>query len=193
MPPSRNPYTHLPPFNDSDELNVIIETPKGSRNKYKYDKTYGLFTLSKVLPAGSTFPYDFGYIPSTKGDDGDPLDVLVLMDEEAFPGCYIPTRLIGAIRADQTGDDGKVRNDRLIAIASCSHDQRNILTLDQLNPHLIEEIEHFFAAYHEIEGEEFKPTAHLGPDKARKIVDKGTRPSAKSSKSRRSKSQSSKS
>src|SRR5437868_4266360 len=133
----KNPFTHMPPYDEeSGDLNVIIETPKGSRNKYEYDKKSGLFTLSKVLPAGSTFPYDFGYIPSTKGQDGDPLDMLVLMDEPVFPGCHITARLVGVIRAEQDEDGGEVENDRLIAVASCSHDQRNIHSLDELNLHL---------------------------------------------------------
>ena len=170
----KNPFTHLPPFDkESGDLNVIIETPKGSRNKYKYDEKQQIFKLSKVLPAGSTFPYDFGYIPSTIGQDGDPLDVLVLMDEEVFPGCLITVRLIGVLKAEQSDDGEMIRNDRLIAIATHSHDQRNIHSIDELNQHLVNEIEQFFAAYHALEGEEFKPKARLGPGKARKIVEKG--------------------
>src|SRR5438270_9517039 len=110
MPSPKNPFTQLPPFDkESGDLNVIIETPKGSRNKYKYDKKQRLFMLSKVLPAGTTFPYDFGYIPSTKGQDGDPLDVLILMDEAVFPGCLITARLIGVIKAEQDDDGDKIR------------------------------------------------------------------------------------
>ena len=174
MPSASDPFIDLPAFDpETDHLNVIIETPKGCRNKYKYDIKRKLFTLSKVLPAGNTFPYDFGYIPCTEGPDGDPLDVLILMDEPAFSGCLIPTRLIGAIRAEQNDKDSKVRNDRLIAIAADSHDQRNIRSLDELNPHLLDEIEHFFTSYHELDGKEFIPEARLGPGKARKIVMEG--------------------
>lgn len=173
MPYPKSPFSNLPPYDESGDLNVIIETPKGSRNKYKYDKKHGLFTLSKVLPAGSTFPYDFGYIPSTKGEDGDPLDVLILMDEAVFPGCLITARLIGVIRAEQDDDGQEVRNDRLIAIASHSHDQRNIHSIDELNQHLVKEIEHFFVSYHDLDGAKFEPKARLGPEKARKIVKKG--------------------
>jgi inorganic pyrophosphatase len=172
MASHKNPFIHLPAFDpETDHLNVIIETPKGSRNKYKYDPKNGLFKLSKVLPAGSTFPYDFGYIPSTEGQDGDPLDVLILMDEATFPGCFIQARLIGAIQAEQHEKQHAKRNDRLIAVAVCSHDQHNIDALDHLNEHLVTEIEHFFVSYHELEGEEFVPEAHLSSAKARKIVD----------------------
>jgi inorganic pyrophosphatase len=82
--------TRLPPFETGNAgLTVIIETPKGSRNKYAYDPKERIYGLRKVLPAGMAFPYDFGFVPSTIADDGDPLDVLVLMDEPAFPGCKL--------------------------------------------------------------------------------------------------------
>jgi inorganic pyrophosphatase len=173
MPNSRDPFISMPAVDPvSGHLNVIIETPKGSRNKYKYDQQHHVFSLSKVLPTGTTFPYDFGYIPSTKGQDGDPLDVLVLMDEVVFPGCLITARLIGVIKAEQTEDDEKIRNDRLIAIASHSREQQNVESIEQLDGYLIEGIEHFFTSYHEFDGETFTPLARLGPGKAQKIVDK---------------------
>ena len=96
-----DPVSNLPPFDrKSGELNVIIETPCGSRNKYSYDEERKLITLSGVLPAGAVFPFDFGFVPQTLGQDGDPLDVLVLMDEPVFPGCLVPCRLIGVIEAN---------------------------------------------------------------------------------------------
>src|SRR5574339_743428 len=84
----------------SGDLNVIIETTQGSRSKYKYDPELNCFKLSNILTEGSVFPYDFGFIPSTRGDDGDPLDVLLLIEEGAFTGCLIPAKLIGAITAE---------------------------------------------------------------------------------------------
>src|SRR5215208_2924264 len=92
---------NLEAFHDDDELNVVIETPKGSRNKYNYDEKLGLFRLGGVLTSGASFPFDFGFVPSTVGGDGDPLDVLVLMDEPAFAGCLVRTRLVGVIEAEQ--------------------------------------------------------------------------------------------
>ncbi len=100
-------------------VNVVIETPKGSRNKYAYDGELAVFTLGGVLPAGAVFPFDFGFVPSTLGEDGDPLDVLLLLDESVPPGCLVKARLIGAIEAKQTEPDGKqMRNDRLLAVAA---------------------------------------------------------------------------
>src|SRR4030095_8345221 len=100
-----------------DSVRVIIETPKGSRNKFKYDPVSRMFKLSKVLPEGMVFPYDFGFVPLTKGDDGDRLDVLVLMDEPTFPGCLLECKLVGVLEAEQEEKKKKKRNPRLIAVA----------------------------------------------------------------------------
>src|SRR5918997_1148233 len=88
-----NNLAGLEAFHDEEELNVVVETPKGSRNKYDYDEKLGLFKLGGVLPSGASFPFDFGFVPSTLGGDGDPLDVLVLMEEPAFAGCLVRTRV----------------------------------------------------------------------------------------------------
>src|SRR4029434_10227293 len=85
---------------DSGLVRFVVDTPKGSRNKYKYDETLGLYRLSKVLPLGSAFPYDFGSIPSTRAEDGDPMDVLLLGEEALFPGCLVTVRLVGVIQAE---------------------------------------------------------------------------------------------
>src|SRR5580698_5222571 len=95
--------TQLKPINKKDDLlQVIIETPAGSRNKFAYDPDQAIFALKKVLPAGMVFPYDFGFLPQTIAPDGDPLDVLLLMDEPAFPGCAVLARLIGVIEANSS-------------------------------------------------------------------------------------------
>lgn len=159
---------------DSEELNVIIETPKGSRNKFTYDEEHELFKLGGVLPAGAVFPFDFGFLPNTKGGDGDPLDVLVLMDESAFAGCLVPSRLVGVIEAEQTEEDGEtVRNDRLIAVAADSRDHRHILSLKDLSENLLDEIEHFFVSYNEIKGKEFRPLGRFGAERARRLIKSG--------------------
>jgi inorganic pyrophosphatase len=159
---------------ESGEVNVVIETPKGSRNKYKYDTEHGLFKLGGVLPAGAVFPFDFGFVPSTVGGDGDPLDVLVLMDDSAFPGCLTAVRLIGVIEAVQTERDGKTeRNDRLIAVAAESHNHADVRSLNQLGDSLVTEIEHFFISYNEIKGKAFKPVGRHGPRRATTLVKEG--------------------
>lgn len=170
MPSQR--FTQLKAFSDSAELNVIIETPRGSRNKFTYDEEHGLFKLSGVLPAGAVFPFDFGFLPGTLGGDGDPMDVLVLMDESAFAGCLVPSRLIGVIEAEQTERDGETtRNDRLIAVAANSRDHQHIRSLADLNENLLEEIEHFFVSYNEIKGKEFHPLGRFGPKRAQRLIE----------------------
>src|SRR5438477_12400620 len=100
-----NLISRLPPFDPkSKDLNVIIETPAGSRNKFKYDEEHKLYCVNRVLPAGMAFPYDFGFVPGTLAEDGDPLDVLVLMDSPGFPGCLLHCRPIGVMEAEQTED-----------------------------------------------------------------------------------------
>ena len=161
---------------ESGDLNAVIESPKGSRNKFNYVPERGLFKLGKVLPAGAVFPFDMGFLPSTKGEDGDPLDVLVLMDEPVFPGCLVGARLIGVVEAEQTERDGQtMRNDRLIAVAAVAHSHGSIQSLAQLEDSTVAEIEHFFASYNQIAGKEFKPVGRGGPDRARALVDEGTK------------------
>jgi inorganic pyrophosphatase len=168
-----NSFIDLNPFSKTRELHVFIDTPKGSRNKYKYDTEQSLFKLAGVLPAGAVFPFDFGYVPSTEGGDGDPLDLLVLMDEPAFVGCLVPSRLIGLIEAEQTEDGKTTRNDRLIAVAANARGHKDLQRLDQLNDNLLQEIEHFFISYNAAKGKEFVPKGRFGPDKAKQVIDKG--------------------
>ncbi|MDQ6904456.1 MAG: inorganic diphosphatase, partial [Bacteroidota bacterium] len=104
--------------NNSSNINAIIESPKGTGNKYTFDSETELFKLTKILPEGMVFPMHFGFIPGTKGEDGDPLDVLILMDESCYPGNLIEGRVIGIIEAQQTErNHKKMRNDRIIAAA----------------------------------------------------------------------------
>jgi inorganic pyrophosphatase len=124
--------------------------PKGRRNKYKYDEAQGQWRLSKVLPLGASFPFDFGFIPSTRGEDGDPVDVLVLLDEPAFPGCVVSARLIGILEAEQTQGGKTVRNDRLVAVVETPYNPPALHTLQELSPQCLAEVEHFFIAYNHI-------------------------------------------
>jgi inorganic pyrophosphatase len=125
--------TCLRSFDKDKNVQVIIETPKGSRNKYAWDTEQKVFALKKVLPEGMVFPHDFGFIPSTEGDDGDPIDVLVLMDQSAFTGCLVKARLIGVIEGEQTEKGKTERNDRLLAVAQSSHTHSTIKSIKDLN------------------------------------------------------------
>lgn len=167
-----NPYEKLSAFDEeTSDLNVIIDTPKNSRNKYEFDEKLGLFKLGGVLAVGLFFPFDFGYIPNTLGGDGDPLDVLVLMDEPAFVGCLIQSRLIGVIEAAQTEDGKTTRNDRLIAVAANSHTHANIKSINDLDETLVNQIEHFFVSYNEAKGKRFEPLGRFGARKAKSLIE----------------------
>lgn len=172
-----SPYENLPTFDEeTGDINVIIETPKGSANKYAFDDKLGLFVLKGVLTLGHSFPFDFGFIPHTLGGDGDPLDVLVLMDEPAFAGCLVVSRLIGIIEADQTERDGKTeRNDRLIAVAAESKLHENIKSINDLDETLVDQIEHFFISYNEAKDKKFKPLGRFAAVKAGKLVEESLR------------------
>jgi inorganic pyrophosphatase len=146
----------LPPFAEAGPLHVFIDTPKGSRNKYKWDEKTRLWMPGGVLPAGAVLPFGFGFVPSTHSGDGDPLDVLVLMDEPAFVGCLIEARLLGVIEAEQTENGKTERNDRLIAVTEISRNHKGIESLGDLHPNLLHEIEHFFVSYNAAKGKEFR-------------------------------------
>jgi inorganic pyrophosphatase len=162
----------LAPF-EGDCLMVVIETPKGSPNKLAFEPRYGTFVLKGVMPAGAVFPFDFGFVPSTRGEDGDPLDVLVLMDAPVFPGCILPSRLIGVIEAEQTEEDRTKRNDRLLAVAANSATHRSIRELSDLSQDLVAQIENFFVSYNEAKGKRFKVRGQFGRRRARALVNAG--------------------
>ena len=133
------------------------------------------YVLKTVLPQGALFPFDFGSIPGTVGEDGDPLDALVLMDEPAFCGCLIESRLVGVIEAEQSEDGKTERNDRLIAVAAKSPTHAEVKSLSDLSPTLIKEIEHFFISYNQERGKKFRPIGRFGPKRAEQLVKKQKR------------------
>lgn len=172
-----DPLCHLRAFDsEKEEWQVMIETPKGCHNKYKYDEQRSVFILNGVLPEGMVFPYDFGFLPETEGEDGDPVDVLLLMDEPAFCGCLVPARLIGVIEAEQTEKDGEGgRNDRLVAIPIKARNYSDVKSVKDLDEHLINEIEQFFVSYNRIHGKKFKVLGCHGPGKAEELAQEAIR------------------
>lgn len=127
--------------------------------------------MKGVLPEGTSSPYDYGYIPSTKGGDGDPLDILVIMDAPAFTGCVITVKVIGAIETEQTERDGeKERNDRLIGVATHAHTHDHVESLSDLRPQMVEEIEAFFEHYNRVAGKAFKRLERSDAEDAMKLV-----------------------
>jgi len=159
----------------SKRINVVVDTPKGSHNKFKYDEALGLFRLSRILPAGMRFPYDFGSVPRTRAEDGDALDVLVLMDAPTFTGCLIAVRLVGVLRSEQKEKRMTVRNDRLLAVAETPVNRPSIRTITDVGSGRLSEIEQFFVSYNRAHKREFTPTGRLGPRAADKLLIKAMR------------------
>ena len=162
----------LSPFKGKNKatVRVVIETPKGSRNKYAFNPDDKVFELKKVLPAGMAFPYDFGFVPLTKAGDGDPVDVLVLMDEPAFAGCVVECRLIGVIEGQQVDKKNKERNDRLVAIERGNHAWADIKHIDDLGKEFVRELEEFFVNYHDLSGDKYEVLGVKGPNEARRCI-----------------------
>ena len=168
------PGPHLPAWDrESGLLNVLIDTPRGSAAKYKLDSRERVYTISHILPGDLAFPFDFGSIPSTLAADGDPLDVLVLMEVPSFAGCLVRVRLIGALEAKQTQEGKSQRNDRLIGVAAESREYRGVRRLTDLRPKLIDEVEDFFVSYNARRGRRFRIVRRIGRSAAKRLVDAG--------------------
>src|SRR5271168_3428431 len=148
------------------ECCAIIETPKNRRNKFDYDPESNLFKLGGLLPEGMMFPFDFGFVPSTLGEDGDPLDVMVLMDEPAHVGCLLDVRIVGVLEAEQSQDGKTEKNDRLLAVAVHSYAHEHITSIDDVNDSLLDQVEAFFVSYNKQRGKKFKVKKRSGPKRA---------------------------
>lgn len=166
------PMTDLEPFTNGETRTIrcIIEATRGTRSKFKYDPGQSLFQLHRVAPPGLAFPLDFGFIPGTLAEDGDPLDVLVFAEEPLPVGTIAEARLVGVIEADQTQEGETKRNDRLLAAAQHRGAQGPIRLLRDAAPGTIEAVEAFFVAYNALDGIEFKPKAVKGADAARRLI-----------------------
>lgn len=154
-------------------VRVVIETPRGGRNKLSYDEDLGIFRIKKVLPEGMSFPYDFGFVPSTLAEDGDPLDALVLMDDSGCTGCLVEARPIGVIAGESKKKGEKwTRNDRLVVVAQPSHTHGDLKHIDDLNASFRSELEKFFVNYHASDDEKFRVIDVGGPKKAWKQIER---------------------
>ncbi len=141
--------------NPPDVVYALIEVPAGSHNKYEYDKELGIFTVDRVLYSPVHYPTDYGFIPQSYYEDGDPLDVMVIMDEPTFPGCLIAVRPIGLMNMVDTGD----RDDKVIAVPDKDPIYTDVRDIADLPQHMLKEIAHFFEVYKQLEG---KKTDVLG-------------------------------
>jgi inorganic pyrophosphatase len=157
---------------------VVIESVKGRRSKFVYDIKSKSFELAGLLPEGMSFPLDYGFIPSTLAEDGDPIDVLVLADEPAFAGAVLKVRLIGVFEAQQTkGKQHAVRNDRVIAVSVVSRLYQSITSVDDLGDEFMTQLQQFWVNYNDLKGRNFEITAVKGAKRACRLIEKQTVPS----------------
>jgi inorganic pyrophosphatase len=160
----------LPVLAGDGSVHVVIETPRGSRAKLAYDPKLGTFVLRKSLLTGLTYPHDWGFIPSTRADDGDPLDVMVIHDAATFPGLVVVCRLIGILEVEQKTKGESERNDRVFAAPLKSHSERALKDVRDLTKPLQEELEKFFIATEELEDKKLKFIGWDGPESAMAAV-----------------------
>lgn len=153
---------------------IVIETPKGSREKYHFDTEISQFKLKKLLPLGMIFPYDFGFIPGTHGADGDPLDAMVISEFDSFPGCRIECRLIGALLASQSEKQKKIRNDRFFFIPEDSVLFAHIRSITQFSKKHNDQLRDFFINYNKAEDKIFNPIRFISAEQARALVIPGS-------------------
>ncbi len=145
---------------------VLIEIPKGSRNKYEYDEERKMLRFDRMLFSSVHYPSDYGFIPNTLGEDGDPLDVLVLVNEPTFPGCLIDARPVGLfVMYDEKG-----RDDKVLCVPVSDPLWNHIYSLEQVPPHLLDEIEHFFTIYKDLEQKKVKVEGWKSLDAAIKVI-----------------------
>src|SRR5947209_10061430 len=148
------------------EINAVIEIARGDTNKYEYDKELNVFRLDRNLYSPVHYPGDYGFIPSTLSDDGDPLDVLVLVDAPSFTGCVMTVRPIGVLKmVDQESEDEKI-----LGVGLNNPIYKELADYSELYPHLLREIEHFFTVYKELEAKTTRITGWEDAVAARRIV-----------------------
>ncbi len=148
-------------------VNVLIEIPAGSKNKYEFDKDLNAFALDRVLYASVQYPYDYGFIPNTLADDGDPLDGMVIMDQPTFPGCVIAARPIGMLGMIDGGDS----DEKLLCVPDQDPRYANVTSLKDIASHRLEEIAEFFRTYKNLEKKETKITGWQDVDAVRPLVE----------------------
>lgn len=148
-------------------VNVLIEIPAGSKNKYEFDKDMQAFALDRVLFASVQYPFDYGFIPNTLADDGDPLDGIVMMDQPTFPGCVIAARPIGMLEMIDGGD----RDEKLLCVPAEDPRYTEVKTLSDIAPHRLEEIAEFFRTYKNLEKKVTEIQGWQDADKVSALVD----------------------
>jgi inorganic pyrophosphatase len=169
QPRNFHPWHDLPTGpNPPAEVTAVIEIPTNERNKYELDKTYGVFRLDRVLHSAVHYPGDYGFLPRTLGDDGDPLDVLVLMTIPVFTGCLVDSRPIGLFHLIDSG----VADEKVLAVPVGDPYSDGLNDLEDIPQHYLKEIEHFFRVYKDLEGTHTETRGFEGASAARSAINR---------------------
>lgn len=150
-------------------VNVIVEIPKGSRNKYEYDAEKGKYLLRRILPESMHYPFEYGFLPNTIAADGHPLDVMILMTTSTFPGCAVECRIIGLLRIQ----DDRGANDKLLAVSTTDPKFHGVHSLSDVHQHTLREIAHFFRAYKALEIGANRIEGWMREKEAKKVITEG--------------------
>lgn len=175
-------FFSLPSFTEDGYVHVVIETPRGSRAKLAWDPKLETFVLRKSLLTGLSYPHDWGFVPSTKANDGDPLDIMVIHDAATFPGLVVTCRLIGILQIAQRSKKKSERNDRLFAVPLRSHSERALKDVTDLTKPIRKELEKFFIATDELEDKELTIIGWKGPKAAMQAIREAAKSFAKDDK-----------
>jgi inorganic pyrophosphatase len=166
-------FVTLPAWSAKDHVHVVVETPRGAGAKLKYDLRLGAFTLSKPMMLGLAYPYDFGFIPSTHAEDGDPLDAMVIHDAATATGVVVRCRAVGVLKVAQRENKGpRVRNDRIMAIPEEDQRQEEVKDARDFSREMQQELEKFFVASVALKKRELEFLGWGGPSEARKLIRK---------------------
>jgi len=165
-------FAKLPTWADKQHVYAVVETPRGSRSKLEFDPKLGAFTLAKPLLAGLTYPYDWGFIPSTRAEDGDPLDVLIIHDAATYPGLVLKCKPIGVLEIVQTSKGKKERNDRVFVVPNRSPFEGDLQDVRDLPSRAVQELEKFFEATDALESKKLKFEGWHGPARATRTIRK---------------------
>jgi inorganic pyrophosphatase len=165
----------LPPFDRQGNVHVVVETPRGARAKLRYDPELRVFMLSKSLMAGLTYPYDWGFVPSTASEDGDPLDALVMHDAATSPGLVLKCKAIGVLEILEHRKKRTQRNDRVLAVPVNSHAEKDLDDVHQLSKQVRQELEKFFVATAELQSKTLECPGWRGPKHASQTIKSSAR------------------
>jgi inorganic pyrophosphatase len=167
MAPMIHPWRDLPPGpHPPEEVTAVIEIPRGSRNKYELDKEFGMLKLDRVLYSAVHYPGDYGFVPRTLHEDGDPLDILVRINEPTFPGCQIDVRPIGVLRMLDRGEP----DDKILAVPSHDPHHNEYFDIADLPGHYLKEVEHFFLIYKDLEGKRMEIAGWEKSEAAMRVI-----------------------